>query len=449
MLSLAPSPLRGQAVWHLARTSGPAPAIAYHGGAYDPLRQRLVLCGGFDQTYTAQDATWEFDGATWIRATPTVVPPARGAHAIAFDAVRGRAVMFGGTPSVLGGSAFDDTWDYDGITWTQRQPANHPSARFDHAMAFDLPATTTILFGGRTPGSQSNALGDTWQWDGVDWTLVTSAGPAARSRHAMASDYIRGRTVLFGGRGRNQFADTWEWDGVSWHQLNPTTSPPVRSGHAIAFDPVRGLCVLHGGGVSGTDTWEWDGTDWTQGASTAFGHSSHTLVYDDRLQRITMHGGVDVQSTSFRSETDTYSPPVAGSFTSLGSSCPGSTSTPTLSSPSSTLGPTIGASCTLLVTASFVHTFFAFGWSDSLDGNTPLPLDLSAYGMPGCTLQVSRDAITSVIPQYGTARVLVPIPDNPFLIGARFFAQGFALDPSANAGGFTTTNRLQASIGRL
>ena len=69
--------------------------------------------------------------------------------------------------------------------------------------------------------------------------------------------------------------------------------------------------------------------------------------------------------------------------------------------------------------------------------------------MPGCSLQVSRDTITSTIPINGVASISIPIANDPFMVGVRFFIQGFSLDLGANAGGFTTTNRIEAMVGRL
>ena len=39
-------------------------------------------------------------------------------HALAFDAARGRTVLFGGGNGA--GATFDDTWEWDGSTWIER-----------------------------------------------------------------------------------------------------------------------------------------------------------------------------------------------------------------------------------------------------------------------------------------------------------------------------------------
>lgn len=155
------------------------------------------------------------------RWVPTSIP-GRGGHAMAFDAARQRVVLFGGY-------GLADTWEWDGATWTQRTPATSPPPQYGHAMAFDAVRQRVVLFGGTDHGD-GRRLAVTWEWDGVTWTQRTPVtSPPARSSHAMAYDVARRRVVLFGGRdGTGPLSDTWEWDGASWTQRMPTTSPPLQ-----------------------------------------------------------------------------------------------------------------------------------------------------------------------------------------------------------------------------
>ncbi len=67
-------------------------------------------------------------------------------------------------------------------------------------MAYDSARGVTVLFGGlRYP----NVFDDTWEWDGTTWTQLAIPGPPPRQRHGMAYDTARGVTVFFRG-------DTWE-----------------------------------------------------------------------------------------------------------------------------------------------------------------------------------------------------------------------------------------------
>ena len=79
-------------------------------------------------------------------------------------------------------------------------------------MAFNVERGVTELFGGQTGFAfGAGVLGDTWQWDGNDWTQVPIAGPTPRTFTKMVYDSNRHRSVLFGGYNGSQFVgDTWE-----------------------------------------------------------------------------------------------------------------------------------------------------------------------------------------------------------------------------------------------
>ena len=67
--------------------------------AYDSARGIVVLFGGYASATSLAD-TWEHDGTRWVQITPTDPegdgdPPLREGHAMAFDSVRERVVLFG------------------------------------------------------------------------------------------------------------------------------------------------------------------------------------------------------------------------------------------------------------------------------------------------------------------------------------------------------------------
>jgi hypothetical protein len=191
---------------------------------------------------------------------------------MAYDAVRGEVVLYGG---FYGSTYFDDTWVYDGVTWTQRFPSQGPGQRRRHAMAYDAARGRVVLFGGRTPAGRAD---DTWEWDGNDWVQRdVSPRPGARESHVMAYDSVRQRVVLFGGQSAFGSSQTWEWDGSTWTQRLPTTTPTAGTADSAAFDPVRGRFVLVQGSSTAqpTRTWEWDGTAWTE----RLGEQPEPLMY--------------------------------------------------------------------------------------------------------------------------------------------------------------------------
>ena len=65
---------------------------------------------------------------------------------MAYDAAIGQLVLFGGTSS--NGTVLNDTWTYNGTTWTQLSPLTSPSARSDFSMAYDPAMGQLVLFGG-------------------------------------------------------------------------------------------------------------------------------------------------------------------------------------------------------------------------------------------------------------------------------------------------------------
>jgi hypothetical protein len=165
---------------------------------------------------------------------------------MAYDAARQRVVLFGGFSQYSGHHNLSDTWEWDGSTWSQRSPVTSPSARGEHAMAYDAARQRIVLFGGVfDDGTVSgSSLSETWEWDGSAWSQRSPAtSPSARSGHAMAYDAARQRIVIFGGRGP---ADTWEWDGSTWSQRMPVTSPPPGGG-AMAYDEARQRLTLFNG----------------------------------------------------------------------------------------------------------------------------------------------------------------------------------------------------------
>lgn len=217
-------------------------------------------------------------------------PRPRAGHAMAYDATRGRVVLFGG--DTLAGARLGDTWEWDGDSWTQLQDIG-PAPRAFHAMAFDSLRNRTVLFGGR---GADGRLGDTWEWDGADWTQVADSGPSRRSGHAMAFDSQRQRIVLFGGESDEEatrFNDTWEWDGNEWVQ-QADSGPSARVHAAMAFDSTRNRLVLFGGAAENAglgDTWEWDGTAWTEEAN--FGPdacAAAAMVF--KGTRVALFGGI-------------------------------------------------------------------------------------------------------------------------------------------------------------
>ena len=268
--SLAPAQT---GVWTDLQPAASPPFRAAEGLAFEPV-SGLVLCyGGTANSPLAgpYDETWAFDGCTWTQLFPPSNPGIRINLYLAQSPNAGRVVFFGGTlfPNGLDGG----TWEFDPqtVTWTDMTPFGpSPSPRQLATLAYDSFRARTVLFGG-TDNNGAFFNGDTWEWDGSTWTDVTPIGgpsPSPRAWHSMTYDIARQRTVLFGGYNGSQFGDTWEWDGTSWAQVFTPNSPSPRSSGDIAYDSSTLRVVLFAGSpgwpIGMNDTWEYDGTNWSQ-----------------------------------------------------------------------------------------------------------------------------------------------------------------------------------------
>jgi hypothetical protein len=319
--------------------------------AYDEARQEVVLFGSVSDT-------WVWNGSAWTQRTNAAdpvtgepplgvpAPPERAGHAMAYDAARREVVLFGGfggnpVPGVLG-----DTWVWDGTTWTQRTPSASPGPRAGHAMAYDPIRQRVILFGGVDRASDPTGrtvpqvLNDTWTWNGFGWERSTrSGGPTARVGHAMAfGAAVRDRTldtvtnrwieretfegvILFGGRTRPNLGggaldDMWVWTWDRWFNQTEVlrqrtgteaASPSARSGHAMAYDSQRQELVVVGGFAGSPsptvtavrDTWVW-GDDpvtreviWEQDTAFPQARAGHAMAYDAARKQFVLVGGGD------------------------------------------------------------------------------------------------------------------------------------------------------------
>jgi hypothetical protein len=256
--------------------------------AYDPAVRAVVLFGGLRNCSTAScdvnqgsvsDETWVWDGQTWTRQYPASSPPPRFNATLAYDPRNQTVVLFGGSQSGVP-IDLDDTWLWDGQTWTEQFPGTTPPSSSSATLVYDAATDSVVLVGA---GPQS----DLWTWNGQDWTAVVSPqNPPSRQATGVAYDAARGVIVLFGGAthtsdpvpgagvccATDTLGDTWLWDGRTWTEATAGAGPPPRSGARMAYDAARGVVVLFGGnynqgprqGIPLNDTWTWNGSAWLQ-----------------------------------------------------------------------------------------------------------------------------------------------------------------------------------------
>ena len=236
-------------------------------------------------------------GGTWGSLTTATSPGARWSACMAYDSARDRMVMVGGSPNLSGG--VQETWEYDGVDWSLRASFSPSGLPGTCAVVYDA-ARNQVLALGSSFGMQ------TYAWNGSTWTLLAPAvSPSQRIDYALAYDSARQRVVLFGGQyGGGYPGDTWEWDGATWLQRS-TVGPQGRANCALAYDSARGRTVIFGGwrnsgATDQGDLWEWNGTSWqfANAIGPAIRHG-HAMVFDSLRNRVVVFGGRQASGTEF------------------------------------------------------------------------------------------------------------------------------------------------------
>jgi len=298
------------------------PARCDGGMVYDPALGQVVLFGGQTIVFGGNNFefgelgdTWLWDGANFTLQSPKTSPPAEYGLNMGYDSAHSQVFMAAGfiqTPPFPAGNP-NGSWVWDGTNWTQESPENNPTPRAGAGMAYDAAHGQFVLFGGHNTTPNSNGLnttttlGDTWTWDGVNWTQqFPKTSPTARDGPAMVYDAMHGQIVLFGGSIVNAttfttttFNETWVWDGTNWTLETPQSSPPARSSTGMAYDSGHAKTVLFGGVDVNlnllNDTWVWDGTNWTQESpqTNPPALSDFNITYDATHNQTVVFGGID------------------------------------------------------------------------------------------------------------------------------------------------------------
>lgn len=212
----------------------------------------------------------------WVPKSPVHVPPGRFSYMLCWDGEH--ILMYGGranSPSAVLG----DTWTWNGTDWTERFPAHSPSVLEAAAIAYDIANDQVVLFGGNSDeAGQDDTNNETWIWDRNDWTQVFPAhSPSSRLFTNAAYDETRSEVVLFSGADNSgvPIQDTWIWDGTDWTEKFPVNSPYDHGVNnqifsRLAWDPTNHLVVFMPSSlVPGFNgTWTWNGTNWTEHSST-------------------------------------------------------------------------------------------------------------------------------------------------------------------------------------
>ncbi|HTK08664.1 MAG TPA: kelch repeat-containing protein [Ktedonobacteraceae bacterium] len=268
--------------------------------AYDVGRNRTLLFGG-----GGLNDTWSWDGSSWTQLHPSQSPPPRTSACMAYDSQHGTILLFGGVST--SGLLLGDTWLWNGTTWTQLQPQRAPTARCGAVMAYSEAQRCLVLFGGEASGGRvGRLLNDTWAWNGALWSLqAVPAPPPERVGSTLTYDVANRQLVLFGGTsGSALYGDTWTWTGQKWQSLSPSTSPLPRAWATMTYVASLQQVILVGGSsvtanpaLNGlNDIWQWNGTAWGQlNSVSAPAGGYHSAAYDSTRQTLMIYASTNAK----------------------------------------------------------------------------------------------------------------------------------------------------------
>ena len=304
--------------------------ISDHATVIDPVAQAIIVFGG--NPGFAPDG--EIDSMTTIPlanlsgAVPKFklagAPSARAASRAVWDPLRDRMLVFGGYDF----NALNDLWSYSPRptpSWTRLTPAGTPpQGRSGGGLTYDAVHDRLIVFGGHTTRTQSNGanLNDLWELplsgpNAMTWAPLVAVGtpPSPRWGFVMLPDPARNRVVVHGGglnwsyANADVYSDTYALDlsvtPPSWSQFEPSGFiPPPRIMHSAVIDPVRDRLVIYGGYGQGlppvdyrTDVWalplsgpmQWSLLQ--TGGTLPMARDLSSAVYDPVGHRMILIGG--------------------------------------------------------------------------------------------------------------------------------------------------------------
>ena len=236
-----------------------------HSAVYDPIRDRMVVFGGAGDDPPARNDVWALSLASspaWTELTPAgSLPHVRNRHSAIYDPVRDRMVVFGGFGNA---GQVNDVWalTLSGTpAWSKLAPTGTPPIpRWGHTGTYDSIRDRLVVFGGN---AEFGPLGDVWALtlSGTPaWSELIPNGtpPVERHGHTAVYDPMRDRLVVFGGDYRHEWdpsfgpylGDVWSLSlsgTPAWLELLAAGATPGRWGHTALHDPARDRMVVFAG----------------------------------------------------------------------------------------------------------------------------------------------------------------------------------------------------------
>lgn len=373
--------------------------------AYDEARAVTVLFGASDVGGTTPE-TWQWDGSVWQRVVTANEPFANlasplGAFHMAYDAERQRVVLV---------NSASETWEFDGVDWTQRFPEPFPdlvspssssiSSDIGQRLATD-PQNGRVIGLDQATGSQqlwefeSGAMPATWtprisgpDVFGADRVLLVSAGDAGL--YAFLPTFALVGAQVF----------VRENDAFQEIDVGPGPFYQLDVQPRAVYDPTREVIVY--AGVAGSP--DGDLVVWE---------------YDVRaVGSVVRPYGTGCGSPALELDAESGRP-IPGDTVEL---------------------------VTRQVPIGVAVTYLGFA-RDQL-GTSPLPLPLDFLGATGCFLETSGEvAVPNTATSNSIGTISLTVPDSPALVGVSLFCQSFAPAPGQNPASLIASNGLELRLG--
>ena len=305
--------------WTLLSPGGEIPTtMILHSTIYDPVRDRMVMFGGYDGVgFYSSDVwcLWLDDQERWTRISPRPTPPSsRMEHTAVYDPIRQRMIVIGGIP-YRRGSPLAEIWSLalsGNEIWTPLELSGESLPFADHTSVYVPAKDEIVVFGGVWEATASNQAWVLPLSGEVNWKSLQPLGgpPTARTGHTSIYDPIGNRMIVFAGRGQDgtYLNDVWtlSCDGnPSWIELSPLGSKPQgREGHTAVYDSARHRMLVFGGYDASWWQWNFNFNDvWTLSLESepewmeitpsenpTHGGGNHTAFYDPLRDRMVVHG---------------------------------------------------------------------------------------------------------------------------------------------------------------
>jgi hypothetical protein len=249
--------------WRQLQPAGSPPGRTFPAMAFDKGSQRLLLFGGgAANSDPFRNDTWAWDGTTWTELHPTTTPPRCGEARMVYDPDLSGIVLV--SQSCAGDAGYVTTWTWTGSNWSQLKPATSVTRRFEFGLAH-FTNQGDLLVGGEAGPPPDGNRNDVWTFKDGTWTQLRQATRPIAGPCVIAYDAHSGTLVLL----PLGIQQTWTWDGLTWTQRHPAHSPPILAFSAMGYDPFSRQVVLFGGktdSLAGSpvldQTWIWNGSDW-------------------------------------------------------------------------------------------------------------------------------------------------------------------------------------------